>query len=88
MHAVDKARIRIEHHLHHVQQHIREYETLAETLARTGQVLGAVRVRAVADLQRRAMEQLRLALEELGVSGDPLAQAPEKGRGDTGRDDV
>jgi hypothetical protein len=65
MEFIEKAKVRIEHWIHHSDHHNEEYEMFAEQLEEAGKSESAGYVREMIDLTSKSTECLRKALETL-----------------------
>ena len=65
MEFIEKAKVRIEHWIHHNEHHGEEYEMFAEQLEEAGKNKSAEYVREMIDLASKSSECLKKALEAL-----------------------
>jgi hypothetical protein len=63
---IDKARIRLEHWIHHSEDHSQEYVSLAEELEEAGKIESARLLRDMISLSTRSTECLKKAMKALG----------------------
>ena len=63
---MEKAKVRLEHWIHHNDQHIEEYELFADQLEDAGKGSSARYVREMIELSIKSAECLKNALQELG----------------------
>ena len=66
METSEKAKIRIEHWIHHNNHHIEDYELFADELEEAGQKESAGYIREMISLTLRSTELLNKALKALG----------------------
>lgn len=65
MESIEKARVRIEHWIHHNEHHGEDYEMFAEQLEEVGKNKSAEYIREMIDLASKSNDCLRKALEAL-----------------------
>ena len=65
MEFIEKAKVRIEHWMHHNEHHIEEYEMFAEQLEEAGKKDSAASIREMISLTSRSSECLKKTLESL-----------------------
>lgn len=66
MESIEKAKIRLDHWIHHNDHHIEEYELFADQLEDAGKSASARYVREMIDLTYKCTECLKNAIEKLG----------------------
>ena len=69
MEFIDKAKIRIEHWIHHSEDHQQEYVSFARELEETGKIESARHIREMVSLSARSTECLKKAMNALGQTG-------------------
>jgi ferric-dicitrate binding protein FerR (iron transport regulator) len=62
----EKARIRLEHWIHHSEDHDQEYRTFAKQLEEAGKIESARHLNEMIALSARATESLKKAMKALG----------------------
>ena len=65
MEFIEKAKVRIEHWMHHNEHHIEEYEMFAEQLEEAGKKESAAAIKEMIGLTSKSSECLRKALDTL-----------------------
>lgn len=65
MESIEKAKVRIEHWIHHNEHHGEEYEMFAEQLEEAGKNKSAEYIREMIDLASKSSDCLKKALEAL-----------------------
>lgn len=65
MEFIEKAKVRIEHWMHHNEHHIEEYEMFADQLEDAGNKASAASIREMIDLTSKSSECLKKALDEI-----------------------
>jgi len=65
MEFIEKAKVRLEHWIHHSDHHNEEYEMLADQLEEAGKSESAGYLREMIDLTSKSMECLKKALKAL-----------------------
>jgi len=66
MEFMEKARIRLEHWIHHSEQHYEEYSSFAKELEEAGKIESARHLQDMISLTTRSTEGLRKAMTALG----------------------
>jgi len=66
MEFVEKARIRLEHWIHHSEDHYEEYASFAKELEEAGKIESARHLREMIGLTSRSTEYLKKAKNALG----------------------
>jgi hypothetical protein len=66
MEFVEKARVRLEHWIHHSEDHYQEYVSFAKELEDAGKIASAQHIRDMISLTTRSTECLRKAMKALG----------------------
>jgi hypothetical protein len=69
MEFIDKARVRLEHWIHHSEDHYQEYVSFAKELEEAGKIESARHLKEMASLSARCTECLRKAMRALGEGG-------------------
>jgi hypothetical protein len=65
----DKARIRLEHWIHHSEDHYQEYVSFAKELEEAGKIESARHLKDMVSLSARSTECLKKAMKALGEVG-------------------
>ena len=65
MESIEKAKVRIEHWIHHNEHHGEDYEMFAEQLEEVGKNKSAEYIREMIDLASKSSDCLKKALEAL-----------------------
>jgi hypothetical protein len=66
MEFIEKARIRLEHWIHHSEDHDQEYRAFANELEEAGKMESARHLKDMIALSTRATESLKKAMKALG----------------------
>lgn len=66
MEFLDKARIRLEHWIHHSEDHYQEYISFAKELEEAGKIESARHLNEMINLSARGTECLKKAMKALG----------------------
>jgi hypothetical protein len=66
MEFIDKAKIRLEHWIHHSEDHYQEYVSFAKELEEAGKIESARHLREMAALSAQSTECLKKAMKALG----------------------
>ena len=66
MDVMEKAKIRLDHWIHHSDHHNEEYEMFADQLEEAGKSESAQYIREMIDLTSKSVECLKKALKALG----------------------
>jgi hypothetical protein len=66
MESLDKAKIRLEHWIHHSEDHYQEYVSFARELEEAGKIESARHLKEMIQLSARSTECLKKAMKALG----------------------
>lgn len=69
MEFIDKARIRLEHWIHHSEDHYQEYVSFAKELEEAGKIESARHLKDMVSLSARSTECLKKAMKALEEAG-------------------
>ncbi|MGE5841470.1 MAG: hypothetical protein ACM335_04270 [Deltaproteobacteria bacterium] len=72
MEFLDKARIRMEHWIHHSEDHHQEYVSFAKELEDAGKIESARHLKDMINLNARSKECLKKAMKALGEERDDV----------------